>query len=67
MTLQFSPRPGPRERHLARKWNNPLFEPGDRPLDQPAIDEAARLDRENLAAYGAFSAPGPRGCGVGPQ
>ncbi len=51
MTLKFSTRPGPRERHLARKWNNPLFGRCDRPFVQSEIDEAARLDREDLAAF----------------
>ncbi|WP_303907234.1 hypothetical protein [Thiohalomonas denitrificans] len=50
MALRFSSRPGPRERHLARKWDNPLFD-RDRPLAQAEVDEAARLDREELSAF----------------
>lgn len=51
MILTFSPRPGPRERQLARRWNNPLFGGGGNEVTQAQIDAAAHRDREDLAAF----------------
>ncbi|WP_175452530.1 hypothetical protein [Thiohalomonas denitrificans] len=36
---------------MARQWDNPLFDRGDRLITQAEIDEAARRDREELSAF----------------
>jgi hypothetical protein len=51
MNLLFSERPGRFERHLMRKYDNPLFASPDRQLTQEQLTEAQRLDHEELVAY----------------
>ncbi|MES9969145.1 MAG: hypothetical protein ABW092_03870 [Candidatus Thiodiazotropha sp.] len=51
MNLLFSERPGRHERHLLRKYNNPLFPEASRRLTQAQLSEAQRLDHEELVAY----------------
>ncbi|MEW8506731.1 MAG: hypothetical protein AB2598_08480 [Candidatus Thiodiazotropha sp.] len=51
MNLLFSERPGRHERHLLRKFENPLFAETDRQLTQGQLTEAQRLDHEELVAY----------------
>lgn len=51
MTLRFSERPGPRERHLARRWNNPLFGTDARAVTQADIEAAASADRDELGRF----------------
>lgn len=51
MNLLFSERPGRHERHLLRKFENPLFPEADRSLTQAQLTESQRLDHEELVAY----------------
>jgi hypothetical protein len=51
MSLLFSERPGRHERHLLRKYENPLFPEAARQLTQAQLSEAQRLDHEELVAY----------------
>ena len=51
MNLLFSELPGRHERHLVRKFNNPLFQEDARKLTQEQLTEAQRLDHEELVAY----------------
>ncbi|PVV13201.1 MAG: hypothetical protein B6D77_04595 [gamma proteobacterium symbiont of Ctena orbiculata] len=51
MNLLFSERPGRHERHLLRKYDNPLFPEASRRLTQEQLTEAQRLDHEELVAY----------------
>jgi hypothetical protein len=51
MSLLFSERPGRHERHLLRKYENPLFPEAARRLTQEQLTEAQRLDHEELVAY----------------
>jgi hypothetical protein len=50
MTLSFSDRPGPRERHLRRKYRNPLFADSDEVTLQDLI-EARRQDLADADAF----------------
>ncbi|MEW8052244.1 MAG: hypothetical protein AB2792_08465 [Candidatus Thiodiazotropha sp.] len=50
MSLLFSERPGRHERHLQRKYENPLFPEAARLLTQEQLTEAQRLDHEELVA-----------------
>ena len=50
MTILFSERPGPRERHLRRKRDNPLFVDGGG-VTQAAVDAARSQDREDEVAF----------------
>jgi hypothetical protein len=50
MTLHFSPHPGPRERQLQRKWNNPLFENAGMTTQQD-VDLARRQDHVAMQAF----------------
>ena len=49
MTLHFSEKPGPRERHLQRKHNNPLF--SDRAITQQSILAAQQQDRDAMQQF----------------
>lgn len=49
MTIQFSERPGPRERHLRRKLDNPLF--GGDHVSQSDVDRAHEQDREDESTF----------------
>ena len=51
MTLLFSQRPGRHERHLLRKRNNPLFPEEERNISGAELQEAQRLDHEELVAF----------------
>jgi hypothetical protein len=51
MRLLFSEMPGRHERHLVRKHNNPLFPESERILTSSVLNEAQRLDHEELVAY----------------
>ncbi|MBT2970196.1 MAG: hypothetical protein B6D72_07295 [gamma proteobacterium symbiont of Ctena orbiculata] len=51
MRLLFSERPGRHERHLLRRFENPLFPETVRELTQAQLTEAQRLDHEELVAY----------------
>lgn len=44
MALQFSDRPGSRERHLRRRCDNPLFPPARREISQAEVDAAREAD-----------------------
>ena len=50
MTLNFSTQPGPRERHLQRKANNPLFSAAAA-LTQQNIQDARRQDYEAMLQF----------------
>jgi len=49
MILHFSEKPGPRERHLQRKLNNPLF--NDRVVTQQAIQAAQQQDMISMQQF----------------
>ena len=51
MRLLFSEMPGRHERHLMRKQDNPLFPKSERQLTSNQLNEAQRLDHEELVAY----------------
>ena len=51
MSLQFSKQPGPRERHLRRKANNPLFPAAVRNVSQQDIDGAREQDDMELITF----------------
>jgi hypothetical protein len=50
MTIRFSPQPGPRERQLQRKLNNPLFVAASR-LTQQQVDTAQQQDQLALQQF----------------
>lgn len=55
MTLHFSQSPGRQERHLRRKFQNPLFPQHQRQPSGSALTEAQRLDHEELVEFiGSF-------------
>lgn len=49
--MNFSPAPGPHERHLKRRLLNPLFPKPEHELTQQDIDEAKKKDEENLLEF----------------
>ena len=51
MTLLFSQRPGRWERHLQRKRNNPLFPETEQKISPADLQEAQRLDHEELVEF----------------
>ena len=51
MPLLFSEYPGRRERHLLRKRDNPLFPEAQRTISSHALQEAQRLDHEEIVAF----------------
>jgi len=51
MTMNFSPAPGPHERHLKRRLLNPLFPKPEKELTQADIDNAQRKDEEHLMSF----------------
>jgi hypothetical protein len=51
MNLLFSELPGRHERHLMRKFGNPLFQENQHQLSQEQLTEAQRLDHEELVSY----------------
>ncbi len=50
-SLRFSTFPGKRERHLLRKQHNPLFPEAQRSISPAQLEEAQRLDHEELVAF----------------
>lgn len=50
MDIDFSPQPGPRERHLQRKYRNPLFPDGER-IDARQLREAREQDEAELEHF----------------
>ena len=48
MSITFSKHPGPLERHLKRKYQNPLFSPEQRELTQEQIQQAHQADEQEL-------------------
>lgn len=51
MTMNFSPAPGPHERHLKRRLLNPLFPKPEHELTQKDIEDAQKKDEENLISF----------------
>lgn len=51
MTINFSPTPGPHERHLKRRLLNPLFQAPEREFTQQDIEQAQKKDEENLMSF----------------
>lgn len=51
MTMNFSPVPGPNERHLKRRLLNPLFPKPEKELTQEDVDNAKRKDEEGLMSF----------------
>lgn len=51
MPLRFSTFPGKRERHLLRKQDNPLFPAEQRQITPAQLEEAQRLDHEELVEF----------------
>lgn len=50
-TIKFSPLAGAYERHLQRKYNNPLFPPSQQNFLQAEIDQARQRDLQDLQAF----------------
>ena len=48
---QFSPLPGAYERHLQRKYNNPLFPASQQDFLKAEIDQARLRDQQDLQAF----------------
>ena len=51
MTMNFSPAPGPHERHLKRRLLNPLFPKPENDLTQQDVEAAQQKDEENLFSF----------------
>jgi hypothetical protein len=51
MNLHFSPEPGPRERQLRRKYQNPLFGPTGDQVTQQDVDAARQEDQIALQQF----------------
>ena len=51
MTMNFSPAPGPHERHLKRRLLNPLFPKPEKEVSQDDVDNAQRKDEETLMSF----------------
>ena len=51
MSLEFNDQPGPRERHLRRKANNPLFPDSARNISQDDVLQARQQDEMELIAF----------------
>ena len=51
MTMNFSPTPGPHERHLKRRLLNPLFPKPEKEVTQEDVDSAKRKDEETLMSF----------------
>jgi hypothetical protein len=50
-TVKFSPLPGAYERHLKRKYNNPLFPTAQQNFLQAEIEQARQRDQQDLQAF----------------
>lgn len=51
MTMNFSPSPGPHERHLKRRLLNPLFPKPEKEVTQKDVDDAQKMDEESLMSF----------------
>ena len=51
MTMNFSPTPGPHERHLKRRLLNPLFPKPEDEVTQNDVTDAQRKDEEALMSF----------------
>ena len=51
MTINFSPVPGPNERHLKRRLLNPLFPKPEQELTQQDVNTAQQKDEEDLLKF----------------
>ena len=51
MSLHFSHEPGPRERQLRRKYQNPLFSPAGNQITQQELDNARQQDQTALQQF----------------
>lgn len=51
MTMNFSPAPGPHERHLKRRLLNPLFSKPENEITQKDIDDTQKKDEESLLSF----------------
>jgi hypothetical protein len=49
--VSFSPFPGAYERHLQRKYNNPLFPASQQHLLQAEVEQARQRDQQDLQAF----------------
>lgn len=49
--ISFSPHPGAYERHLQRKYNNPLFPASQQHLLQAEVEQARQRDQQDLQAF----------------
>lgn len=50
-SVKFSPQPGAYERHLQRKYHNPLFPPSQQEFLPAEIDQARQRDQQDLQAF----------------
>lgn len=48
MTIKFSQHPGPHERHLRRRYNNPLFPTSAQKVSETQIQDARKADEKEL-------------------
>lgn len=51
MSIIFSQHPGCRERHLLRKYRNPLFPPDRTDFDQTRVDGARYMDEQDVEKF----------------
>jgi len=51
ISIKFSAQPGAYERHLQRKYNNPLFPAPDQHLFDKEIEQAREKDQQDLRAF----------------
>lgn len=51
MALQFSDQPGSYERHVRRRYDNPLFPPGRQQITQADVDAARATDEREYQAF----------------
>jgi hypothetical protein len=50
-SIRFSPLPGAYERHLQRKYRNPLFPPSQQNFLEAEIEQARQRDQQDLQAF----------------
>ena len=51
ITIKFSAQPGAYERHLQRKYQNPLFPESERALLEYEVEQAREKDQQDLRAF----------------
>ncbi|MEJ2361870.1 MAG: hypothetical protein P8Z75_10650 [Gammaproteobacteria bacterium] len=49
--IRFSPQPGAFEKHLRRKYQNPLFPPAQQNLLQAEVEQARQRDQQDLQVF----------------